>query len=339
MSQDTSSPLIDFVPATAEDYEEVMSISGGIYNGTDHLPFRYHAWLKDPHRRMFLAKCKGKVVGFESFILVDHGTTAVLESLRVAPWMRGQGVAGLIQKFCLATLHSDHPEVKRVRLTRGENPPAAMLTKFEVIKSKAVLPLFLPADQLKTALKLLECRVTNFSRSKELSVLGEEEILRFFEESKTREELLPGGFLVQSWLPLTTHISNLHLLLNRRIVWMYSHPGESSGSVSSSEVSTSCFGTPTYLEGFLSLGTPPYPVPFGEGIHQLDIDMFGNDPSCVKVHVLQQLKVGVQALPAGTGIICVLYADESLRAEIEQLCEGLTPFQIVREQMILEMEI
>ncbi|XP_073510517.1 probable N-acetyltransferase 16 [Phyllobates terribilis] len=339
MSGETSFSQIDFVPATAEDYEEVMSISGGIYNGTDYLPFRYHAWLKDPQRRMFLAKCEGKVVGFESFILVDDGTTAVVEGLRVAPWMRGQGVAGLIQKFCFAALHSDHPEVKRVRLTRAENPPAAMLTKYKVINSKAVLSLLLPADQLKTALTLLESRVNNFDRSKDLYVLGEEEILKFFEESETREELLPGGFLVQGWLPLTTHKSNLHLLLNRQIAWLYSHPGESSDLVSSSEVSTSSGGTQTYLERFLSLGTPPFPVPFAEGIHRLDIDMFGNDPSCAKVHILQQMKVAVQALPAGSGMICVLYADQSLRSEIEQLCEGLTPFHIVREQMILEMEI
>ncbi|XP_069623447.1 histidine N-acetyltransferase-like isoform X2 [Ranitomeya imitator] len=338
MSGETSFSQIVFVPALAEDYEAVMSISRGIYNGTDYLPFKYHAWLKDPQRRMFLAKCEGKVVGFESFILVDDGTTAVLQGLRVAPWMRGQGVAGLIERFCLANLHSDHPEVKRVRLTRGENPPAAMLKKYKVINSKAVLPLLLPADQLKTALTLLESRVSNVDRSKKLNVLGEEEILKFFEESKTREELLPGGLLVQGWLPLTTHKSNLHLLLNRKIVWMYSHPVESSDSESSSEISTSCSGTQAYLERFLSLGTPPFPVPFAEGIHRLDIDMFGNDPSCAKVHILQQMKVAVQALPPGSGMICVLYVEESLRAEIEQLCEGLTPFHIAREQMILEME-
>lgn len=339
MSEETSCPQIEFVPATAEDYEDVMSISGGIYNGTDYLPFRYHAWLKDPQRRMFLAKCEGKVVGFESFLLVDDGTTAVLEGLRVAPWIRGRGVAGVIQNFCLDNLHSDHPKVKRVRLTRAENPPAAMLTKYKVINSKAVMPVLIPADQLEAALKLLESRVSNLERSKKLSVLGPEEVLRFFEESKEREELLPGGLLVQGWLPLTTVKSNLNLLLKRQIVWIYSHPGASSDSASSPQITTSCGDNHDYLKGFLSLSTPPYPVPFKEGVHRLDIDMFGNDPSCAKVHILQQLKIRVQELPAGSGIICILYADESLRTELDQLCEGLTPFHIVREQMILEMEI
>ncbi|XP_040271781.1 histidine N-acetyltransferase-like [Bufo bufo] len=339
MSVETSVPQIDFVPAAAEDYEEVMSISGGIYNGTDYLPFRYHKWLEERQRRMFLGKCEGKVVGFESFILVDDGTTAVVEGLRVAPWIKGRGVAGLIQRFCLDTLHSDHPEVKRIRLTRAENPPTAMLTKYKVINSKAVMSVFIPTDQLEMKLKLLESRINNLDSSKDLSVLEPKEILGFFEESKTRQQLLPGGLLVQGWLPLTTAKSNLNLILKRQIVWIYSHPGDLISTASSSKVTTSCDGTHAYLEGFLSLGTPPYPVPFAEGVHRLDIDMFGNDPSCAKVHVVEQLKIGVQASPAGSSVICILYADESLRTELGQLCEGLTPFRFSREQMIMEMEI
>ncbi|XP_056426154.1 histidine N-acetyltransferase-like isoform X2 [Hyla sarda] len=281
--------------------------------------------------------CIALQVGFESFLLVDDETTAVLEALRVAPWMRGYGVAGVIQTFCLDTLRSDHPKVKRVRLTRAENPPAALLTKYKVINSKAVVPILLPAGQLESTLKLLESRVKNLEKSQNLSLLEQEEVLKFFEESKIREDLLPGGLLVQGWLPLTTCRSNLDILLQRKIVWMYSHPGDSSAS--SSKDTTSCGGPNAYLEGFLSLSTPPFPVPLAERIHRLDIDLFGNDPSCAKVHILQQVKIRVPALPAGSGIICVLYADETLRTELDQLREGLTPFPIVREQMILEMEI
>ncbi|KAM3924068.1 putative N-acetyltransferase 16 [Leptodactylus fuscus] len=339
MSKETSFPQIDFGPATPEDYEDVMSISVGIYNGTDYLPFKYHSWLKDPQRRMYLAKCEGKVVGFESFILVDDGTTAVAEALRVAPWMRGRGVAGMTEKFRFNTLQSYHPEVERVRMTRAENPPASVLKKYKLIGNKAVMAVLLPADQLVTTIKLLESRVNNLDTSKNLSVLGTEEILRFFEESKSREDLLPGGLIVQGWLPLTTHKSNLNLLLKRKIVWIYSHLGDSSDLTASSKATTTCGGTHAYLDEFFSLGAPPYPVPFAEGMHLLEIDLFGNDPFYAKVHVLEQLKIGVQALPAGSGVIFVLYVDENLRTELGQLCEGLTPFHIVREQLILETEV
>ncbi|KAG8548876.1 hypothetical protein GDO81_023691 [Engystomops pustulosus] len=339
MSDKTSFSQIDFVPAKAEDYEEVMSISGGIYNGLDYLPFRYHAWLKDPQRTMFLAKCEGKVVGFESFLLVDDGTTAVVEGLRVAPWMRGRGVAGLIQKHCLDILHSDHPEVKKVRLTRVENPPAAMLAKYKVLNSKEVISIILPADQLETSLKLLESRVDNLDTSKHLSVLGAEEILKFFDESKTRKDLLLGGFLVQGWLALTTQKSNLNLLLKRKIVWIYSHSRESGDSERSSEIATACGGPQTYLEEFLSLGSPPFPVPYSEQVYCLEIDLFGNDPSHAKLHVLQQLKMGAQGLPEGSRVVVLLYPEESLKAQLDQFCERLTPFPLTWIQLILEMDI
>ncbi|KAM3926663.1 putative N-acetyltransferase 16 [Leptodactylus fuscus] len=338
MSNETSFSQINFVAATAEDYEEVMSISGGIYNGMDYLPFKYHAWLKDPQRRTYLAKCEGKVVGFESFILVDDGTTAVVEGLRVAPWMRGRGVAGLIQKFCLDTLQSNHPKVKRVRLTRAEDPPASMLMKYKVISSKALVSVLIAAEKLDTTIKLLESRVNNLDISN-LSVLGAEEILRFFEESKSREDLLPGGLIIQDCRPFSMHKSNLNFLLKQKIVWIYSHLGDSSGLTDSSKAKATSGDSHAYLEGFLSLGTPPFPVPLAEGIYRLDIDMFGNDPFYAKIHVLEQLKIGVRALPAGGGVACFLYADESLRTELGQLCEGLTPFYVAKEQLILEMEI
>ncbi|XP_075061137.1 histidine N-acetyltransferase-like [Mixophyes fleayi] len=371
------SAQIHFLPATAEDYDEVMSISGGIYNGTDYLPHRYHAWLKDPRRRMFLAKSEGKVVGFESFILVDGGVTAVVEGLRVAPWIRGRGVAGLIQKFCMDTLRSDHPEVKSVCLTRAEDPPPAMLQKYRVINSKAIISVLLPSDQLQEVLKLLECRVEHFERFKTHSVLRPTELLKLFEETKI-EELLPGGRLVQGWLPLTTHKANLELLLERRIVWVYSNLCDLSGflapssdntisdtnkcqpsnehiAITASPItpisdSTSSTQSPDIsalhlssknacYPGFLSLGTPPFPVSFAKGTHRLDIDMFGNNPVCAKIHVLQHLKMGIQALPAAGDIICIMYAEESLRTELNHFCEGLTPFSLAREQMVLEMDI
>ncbi|XP_044134305.1 probable N-acetyltransferase 16, partial [Bufo gargarizans] len=330
---------LNVLPATAEDYEELISISSGLFKGTDYLPFRYHDWLKEPQRRMFVAKCEGRVVGFITYVLDGNGTTAVMEGIRVALWIRGHGVAGLIQRFCINAMLSDHPEVKAIRFTRAEDPPASILAKCKLITSKAVISVFLPADQLKTTLRLLESRVNNLDRSKYLSVLGPKEILRFFEESRKRQQLLPGGFLVQGWFPLTTHKSNLNLLLKRQIVWIYSHFGDSSDSASSSKVTIGCDGPHAYLEEFLSLGSPPYPVSNAERVYFIDIDMFGNDPSCAKVHVLEQLKIAVQALPAGSSIICILYADEGLRSELVQLCEGLTPFPISKEQMQMELEI
>ncbi|XP_044134692.1 histidine N-acetyltransferase-like [Bufo gargarizans] len=338
MSVLTSVPKIDFSPATAEDYEELMSISSGLFNGTDYVPLKYHTWLKEPQRRMFVARCEGKVVAFESFILVDDGTTAVMEGLRVATEMRKRGVGGLIYGFCLNVIHSDHPEVKIVRFVLSQNPPAIALETSKMITCKAVLPVLVTADQLEAKLRLLESQVNNEDRSKKLSVLGPEEILRFF-ESKTLEQLLPGGLLVQGWFAIAAQKSNLDLLLKRELVWIYSHPGDSSDSTSSSKVTPGSDGLHASPEGFLSLGSQPFLVPIADKVYYIDIDLFGNDPSCAKVHVLEQLKIGLKRLPAGSGILFIIYAEESLRTELVQLCEGLNILHFLREQIIFESEI
>ncbi|XP_060710635.1 histidine N-acetyltransferase-like isoform X3 [Hemiscyllium ocellatum] len=52
---------LEFCLAEEADFEEVMSISGDIYGGLDYLPVRYHAWIRDPARRVILAKKKGQI--------------------------------------------------------------------------------------------------------------------------------------------------------------------------------------------------------------------------------------------------------------------------------------
>ncbi|XP_072349489.1 histidine N-acetyltransferase-like isoform X2 [Scyliorhinus torazame] len=52
---------LEFCLAKEADFEQVMSISEDVYDGIDYMPARYHAWLKEPDRRVILAKRKGQV--------------------------------------------------------------------------------------------------------------------------------------------------------------------------------------------------------------------------------------------------------------------------------------
>ncbi|XP_053318858.1 histidine N-acetyltransferase-like [Spea bombifrons] len=348
---------IQLLPATAGDYEAIMDISGGIYNGVDYLPFRYYTWLNDTNRRMFVAKSEGKVVGFESFLLVDGGITAVLQGLRVAPWMQGHGVAGILQKGCIDTLRSDHPEVTRVRLTRVEDPPAAMLNKYRILHSKAVVSVCIPRAQLEKAIKDLESRVDGVIGEQSIppKVVRHSEVHSLFKEHIREENLLPGGFLMQAWLPITTHKANLDLMQRWGIHWLCSYPCDVTSSSASRDVMGNVNNSETNIHnfpassdalplsqtfsGFLSLGTPLIPVPLGNDQHRLDIDLFGTHPSYAKSHVLFHLKEGVRKLPNGGSIVCNVYAEENLRDELTGFFQGLTPFYLCREQLVLEMEI
>lgn len=65
--------------------------------------------------------------------MIDAGETALVEGLRVAPWERGKGVAGLLQRFCLQLVKRQHPGVKVVRLTRDDQLGPRELKKYRLI--------------------------------------------------------------------------------------------------------------------------------------------------------------------------------------------------------------
>ncbi|XP_041443268.1 histidine N-acetyltransferase-like, partial [Xenopus laevis] len=181
---------------------------------------------------------------------------------------------------------------------------------------KVVVSVILPHDQLEHAIKLLKHHMQSAYGRKPLDALTPEEVLSLFENSHTAEELLPKGLLIQGWLPLSTHKSNLELLIQRGVVWFHSEHCEETSDCESNTKSRDTSGTIFPSSGFLSLGTPPYSVPLGDGMYRFDIDLFGTDPISAKTHVLQQLIKGVQLLPP-----------------------GLTPVPQWKEQIVLEQNL
>uniref|UniRef100_A0A1B8Y979 Histidine N-acetyltransferase C-terminal domain-containing protein n=1 Tax=Xenopus tropicalis TaxID=8364 RepID=A0A1B8Y979_XENTR len=73
---------VQILPATASNYSEVMAISNGINDGLDYLPYKYHEWLADPNRSMFIAKFKGKVA-VVSVLLPNNQMEDSIKALRL----------------------------------------------------------------------------------------------------------------------------------------------------------------------------------------------------------------------------------------------------------------
>ncbi|XP_031753493.1 uncharacterized protein LOC100145250 isoform X1 [Xenopus tropicalis] len=371
---ENSPPDLQMVPATAQDYDEFVSMSAGIHGGLDSRVFRYLLWLKDPLRKMFLAKSEGKVVGFLCFMLVDDGTTAVADGLRVAPWMRGRGVAKALQKFCLDNLHSNHPTVTKIRFFLGpKDIEPAVLNKYHLLNSKALISVVIPYEQMEEKIKLLEGRLEGVGGRRPLVALSPTEVLYLFEDPCTTERLLPKGLLIQSSLPVSIRRSNLELLFRQGVVWFYSQPSASPKSSDASEVhvapditeSRNHDSAPTHQEpsspnvapltcssslpspstlscspcGFLSLGTPPFPVSIGGGMLRFDIDLFGTDPVSAQTHVLHQLIEMQRVLPAGTNVVFCMYAETSLCPELTRFCQAITPSHALGEQHLLDIDM
>uniref|UniRef100_A0A8C5QGT4 Histidine N-acetyltransferase C-terminal domain-containing protein n=1 Tax=Leptobrachium leishanense TaxID=445787 RepID=A0A8C5QGT4_9ANUR len=213
---------------------------------------------------------------------------------------------------------------------------------------KAMVSVYLSADELEEVLRVLKSRISSVSKDSPPPVfLDYSKVHGLFSGPLKEEDLLPGRFLIQSLLPITTCKANLDLMQRWGVQWLCSYPCDAvrriTGSSELTDVSTDGSSSKedndlssSAFKGFLSLGTPMFPVPLGGGKHRLDIDLFGTDLSFAKIHVLLQLKEAVKALPTGGSIICILYAEESLRDGLTGLFDGFTPFFWCREQLVLE---
>ena len=55
---------VNLCEAKSSDYEAVMAIDKGIYDGFDYLPHMYHYYLQDPNRICYVLKVNGRIVSY-----------------------------------------------------------------------------------------------------------------------------------------------------------------------------------------------------------------------------------------------------------------------------------
>ncbi|TSL34616.1 putative N-acetyltransferase 16 [Bagarius yarrelli] len=176
---------LTFWLARPQDYDEVMAISHGIYQGSDYLPHRYHIWMTEPDRVVIIGRRNGKLVALDSALVVDEGKTVVLEGLRVCPTERGHGVAGIIQKVTDSYIKQVYPSLKgKLEKTEKANEHNNNNLKLIVVKDSHKLKALLLDPDLSLRLQL------------------------------------PGGAIIQDWQPLKPIESNLKILERRNLTWL-----------------------------------------------------------------------------------------------------------------------
>lgn len=131
---------------------------------------------------------------------------------------------------------------------------------------------------------------------------------------------LPGGAIIQDWQPLKPIESNLEILERRNLTWL-----------------VNCFNE---KPKFMSLHTPPYPVPFRGGSLRFNIDMFGTDTSIARKALIGHLE---QVLKEIHGTVMVhIYMPQTIWEGMRQFCDGDEGVKIWRdywEQLFLEKEM
>uniref|UniRef100_A0A8C5QFG3 N-acetyltransferase 16 (putative) n=1 Tax=Leptobrachium leishanense TaxID=445787 RepID=A0A8C5QFG3_9ANUR len=310
---------MEFVLATDKEFEEVVSMSHGIYGGLDYLPSRYHSWIVEKDRMVVLAKKGGNVIALLSMFVVDGGQTALLEGLRVAPWERGRGVAGVLQRFCCQLVKHRYPTVKVMRLTRDDKLTAKELSKYRVIAKQGILLVRFNAPDFSSRLSSLTLPL-GLTRPPPPVLLNPDDVRGIFlERGGVLKDLLPNQTIIQDWQPFQALSGNHDLLRRKSLRWMVD-------DLSQPQVASLC--------------TAPFPVPAGPLCFYLNIDVYGTGLQGIQEQLLSHLAAHAPSLPAD--VKCQLFLPPSMWRPMADFCTSVLGFHLEKgytEQYLFESDI
>ncbi|XP_075927375.1 putative N-acetyltransferase 16 [Petromyzon marinus] len=272
--------------ARPEDYEEVMRMSEGIYEGKDYLPSIYHDWLKDPNRTVMLAQLQGRIVALESLLLTDGGATALVGGLRVGPEHRGRGVAGLIQRHTLEYVRERHSGVMRKHVLRGDTVGPEVLKSHRLLFTRVMFHLHVTSEAM-AATVARAADLTDRSLSLEVRQSEAEAILL---SAAVVDDLLPARLFVHNWEPCRPDPVNFPALRRLALTWATDDPREPS---------------------VLSVCGRAFPIPKPSRWWRQDVDVFSSSSksSCclaaVNAQVAFHLARAPEAAPGGNVLLYV----------------------------------
>ena len=102
-------------PADADDFDEIVKLSEGIYAGHDYLPLIFHQWLQRDNIVVILAHCGVRLFGLEAYFVVDDGRTLINRAGRVHPDYRGQGIFKQVGEYTIKHAKEHYANLQRKR--------------------------------------------------------------------------------------------------------------------------------------------------------------------------------------------------------------------------------
>ena len=103
--------------ATSSDFDNVVKLSRGIFNGYDCIPVVFHEWLKKENMAIMLLFAGRSLIGLSASCIVDEGKTFVRRFDRIIPNLRGQGLQRKIAGALDEHVRTNFPNVSGERGT------------------------------------------------------------------------------------------------------------------------------------------------------------------------------------------------------------------------------
>lgn len=112
---------LSFRLARLSDFDEIVSLSKGIYEGHDYLPIEFHKWMKMENMAIMLVLSGDKIVGSRAAYIIDDGKTYIRRAGRVLPEFRKQGISQKLSDALDEYVRFSFPTVERMRFVSKYN--------------------------------------------------------------------------------------------------------------------------------------------------------------------------------------------------------------------------
>lgn len=195
--------------ARSNDFDDILTLSQGIYNGHDYVPVRFHTWMKMENSAVTLSYAGKKPAGLLVCSVVDEGRSFVSRAARVSPEFRGQGVHKMQGKTMDEFVQKKFPNVRRKLLTKyDENFPLGrklvQLDNLNCYVEKATRS---------------SHQIPVVKRSVEVISCPKEYLYNVIFSRSTAQKLFPDNVIILDWLPIEPLGSNIDYLMQEHDIY------------------------------------------------------------------------------------------------------------------------
>ena len=194
---------LTFRLAQPGDFDAVVKLSEGIWDGHDYLPLKFHKWLQRDNLDVLLAYSGDKLVGLQACFVVDEGRTLPRRAERILAELRGQGLARQLREFARKYTREHYPSVQRERFTTrrvASSVDQGKLLEYDMLSYHVQKKFYDEAEISKTnSVKIEICAREYFS----------EVILT----DPVRALLFPDNIIIVNWCPFEPLRSNIDHML------------------------------------------------------------------------------------------------------------------------------
>jgi len=191
---------LTFRLAQSRDFDAVVKLSEGIYDGHDYLPFTFHKWLQRDNLDVLLTHSDNKLVGLQVCFVVDEGRTCIRRGGRILAELRGQGLLRQLREFARKYIGEHYPSVQRERFTTTRSLDQTKLLEHDILSYHVEKKFPAQGKISKTS-------------SVEIQICSREYFSQVILSGPVKTQLFPNNIIVVNWCPFEPVQTNIDHML------------------------------------------------------------------------------------------------------------------------------